>query len=141
MTMSRIATALTLAGVAFVFWFGTGYLFDPQSMATGFGLPAWPTGEAEAFLNIKGVRDVVTGLVLLTLLVLGQRYALGITMAVMALIPLGDGLTIVRWDGDLTAAITIHWATMAAMLVAAALLLLEHRTATTKSTTPAPVTA
>ncbi|MFC9998305.1 DUF4267 domain-containing protein [Nocardia sp. NPDC127526] len=145
MTISRIATAFALLGAAFVLWFGTGYLFTPESFAPGFGLPAWPSGEAAAFLNVKGVRDTTFGLLILALLAARQRYALGIVTLVMALAPIGDMLTVLRWDGSTAAAFGIHGLTAVFVAITGLLLVREDRTAAAGSTAAidivSPVTA
>src|SRR6476646_1102725 len=98
MTISRIGTTLSLIGAAFILDIGISYLVTPYPMATGFGLPEWPKGDAVAFMNLKGVRDTVSGLIILVLLATEQRYALGIVTLVIALIPIGDMLTVLSWD-------------------------------------------
>lgn len=63
---------------------------------------------------------------MLALLFTGQRYALSITALVMALVPLGDMATVLRWDGSTATAFGVHGLT--ALLVAATgLLLLRER--------------
>jgi hypothetical protein len=138
MTLSRIATALSLIGAAFILYIGINYVVAPEAIATGFGLPAWPTGQAAAFMNLKGVRDLVSGLVILALLATRQRYALGVVTLVIALVPVGDMLTVLRWNGSTAAAFGIHGLTAALVAVTGALLLREQRVAsrtTTSSTT------
>ncbi|MEV0295148.1 DUF4267 domain-containing protein [Nocardia sp. NPDC050710] len=126
MTLSRIATTFSLIGAAFILYVGIGYVITPETMATGFGLPAQPEGEAVAFLNLKGVRDIVTGLIILALLAIKQRYTLGIATLVIALIPFGDMLTVLRWDGSAGAAFGIHGLTAAFVALTGALLIREH---------------
>jgi hypothetical protein len=69
------------------------------------------------------VRDVVTGIVPLTLLALGRRRELGWVLAIEALVPLGDMATVLRHGGPRSTAFGVHGATAAAMLGAAARLL------------------
>ncbi|MFC9438698.1 DUF4267 domain-containing protein [Nocardia sp. NPDC057030] len=137
MTTSRIATALSLAGAAFILYIGISYLFAPGTIAPGFGLPAWPDGEAAAFMNLKGVRDTVFGVLILVLLAAKQRYALGIATLVIALVPVGDMLTVLSWSGSTAAAFGIHGLTAALVFLTGALLLREHRLSA--KTTPQPV--
>ncbi|MGW4742058.1 DUF4267 domain-containing protein [Nocardia xishanensis] len=129
MTISRIATALSLIGAAFIVYVGLNYVTAPESVAPGFGLPAWPDGEAAAFMNLKGVRDIGLGLVILALLAAKQRYALGIATLVIALVPFGDMLTVLRWDGSTGAAFGIHGLTAALVALTGALLLRERSVA------------
>ncbi|MFD5174433.1 DUF4267 domain-containing protein [Nocardia sp. NPDC058379] len=131
MTVSRTATALSALGAAFILYIGLSYLITPETIATGFGLPTWPQGDAVAFLNLKGVRDTVSGLLIIALLATRQRFALGITMLVLALIPAGDMLTVLSWDGSPAAAFGIHGFTAVLVALAGGLLLREHRTGTT----------
>ncbi|WP_431967769.1 DUF4267 domain-containing protein [Nocardia sp. bgisy134] len=126
MTISRIATVLSLIGAAFILYVGLSYVIAPDSVAPGFGLPAWPDGEAAAFMNLKGVRDIASGLVILALLAAKQRYALGIATVVIALIPFGDMLTVLRWDGSAGAAFGIHGLTAALVALTGALLIRER---------------
>ncbi|KAA8888263.1 DUF4267 domain-containing protein [Nocardia colli] len=137
MTTARIATALSLAGAAFILYIGISYLFTPDAIAPGFGLPAWPDGDAAAFMNLKGVRDTVFGILILVLLAAKQRYALGIATLVIALVPVGDMLTVLSWSGSSAAAFGIHGLTAALVFLTGALLLREHQLAT--KTTPEPI--
>ncbi|MEV4235875.1 DUF4267 domain-containing protein [Nocardia sp. NPDC050408] len=129
MTISRIATALSLIGAAFILYIGISYLVTPETIANGFGLPQWPTGDAVAFMNLKGVRDTVSGLIILVLLAIKQRYALGIVTLVIALIPIGDMLTVLSWGGSAAAAFGIHGLTAALVAVTGVLLIRERTVA------------
>ncbi|MFE3224622.1 DUF4267 domain-containing protein [Nocardia sp. NPDC059228] len=126
---SRIATTLAVAGAGFIAYIGFRYLTDPQAMAPTFGMRVSPTGEAADFLNVKGVRDAACALLIVALLAARQRYALGIVMLVMATIPTGDMLTILRHDGSTATAFGVHGVT-AALVAATGLLLVNERTAT-----------
>ncbi|WP_063022095.1 DUF4267 domain-containing protein [Nocardia niwae] len=129
MTLSRIATVLSLIGAAFILYIGISYLFTPDAIAPGFGLPAWPEGDAAAFMNLKGVRDTVFGVLILILLGLRQRYALGIVTSVVALVPVGDMLTVLSWNGSAAAAFGIHGLTAALVALTGGLLIREHSVA------------
>ncbi len=126
---SRLATVLSLIGAAFILFVGVGYLIAPQSMSDSFGLPAAPEGPAEGFLNVKGVRDVVTGLILLALLASRQRRALGIATLTIALIPAGDMTTILIRHGSTSTALGVHGLTAVMVAVTGVLLLRETRRA------------
>ncbi|MFB7722741.1 DUF4267 domain-containing protein [Nocardia sp. NPDC056100] len=128
MNISRIATTLSVIGAAFILYIGISYLITPQTIATGFGLPEWPHGDATAFMNLKGVRDTASGILILALLAAGQRYALGITLLVVSLIPLGDMTTVLSYHGSKAAAFGIHGFTAALVILTGALLLREPRT-------------
>ncbi|MFF2630636.1 DUF4267 domain-containing protein [Kitasatospora griseola] len=125
----RLATVGTVLLGLFPLWFGLSYILAPESTAPSFGLPAWPHGDAAMFLITKGIRDVVSGLVPLALLLLGHRRASGWAMLVTALVPIGDATTILTHHGSALTAFTIHFATAAVMIAVAALVLTEHREA------------
>lgn len=126
MNLFRITTVLSLIGAAFILYIGISYLVAPGTIAPGFGLPAWPDGDAAAFMNLKGVRDTVFGVLILVLLGLRQRYALGIVNLVVALVPVGDMLTVLIWNGSAAAAFGIHGLTAALVALTGALLIREH---------------
>ncbi|MFI7188992.1 DUF4267 domain-containing protein [Nocardia nova] len=119
----RLGTAGTVLGAGFIMSVGGGYLLAPQRMAPGFGLPDWPRGDADGFLNVKGVRDVVTGLTMLALLAAGQRRTLGVALLTIALIPTGDMLTILVRRGSTATALSVHGLTAALVAATGALLL------------------
>ncbi|WP_433197143.1 DUF4267 domain-containing protein [Nocardia sp. CA-107356] len=124
----RLGTAGAVLGAAFILGIGGGYLVAPESMAPNFGLPDWPRGAAVGFMNVKGVRDTVTGLILFALLAARQRRALGVAMVTIALIPTGDMLTILIRRGSTATAIGVHGLTAALVASTGALLLRgEHR--------------
>ena len=53
---------------------GARFLFAPAAAAAGFGIAVRPDGgNADAYLSVKGVRDVASGLIALILLAAGTR--------------------------------------------------------------------
>ncbi|WP_192907044.1 DUF4267 domain-containing protein [Glycomyces paridis] len=117
MTRRIIADALTVISVLFVFSFGLQYLFTPAEVAPSMGFAHWPTGEAAEFLSVKGVRDLASAIVILVLLAIRERRALGWVLLAIALIPIGDGSLILVHDGSTAAAFGIHYATAVAVIV------------------------
>ena len=120
-TMLPLAfTALIAAGVLFN---GSFYLVSPRRALASFGLKP-PTLDANtlAWLRLKGIRDVASGLVVLTLMLLADRHLLGIVLLVYAVIPLGDMSIVLASGGSKTSACFIHGLTCAVMLVAGLLL-------------------
>lgn len=128
MTRIRINTALALIGAAFILYIGVSYLIDPASTAPGFGLPAWPHGQAAAFMNLKGVRDTTSGVVILALLATRQRFALGVTMLALTLTPVGDMLTVLTHHGSVATALSVHGLTAVLVILTGVLLVREGRT-------------
>jgi hypothetical protein len=119
----RLGTAGAVLGAGFIMSVGAGYLLAPQRMAPDFGFTVWPHGEADGFLNVKGVRDVVSGLIVLALLAAGQRRAAGVAQLTIALIPTGDMLTILVRRGSTATALGVHGLTAALVAATGALLL------------------
>ncbi|MFG2622616.1 DUF4267 domain-containing protein [Streptomyces sp. NPDC048507] len=126
MSRRHLTTVLAAVGAAFILCIGLGYLFAPQSMAPDFGLPSWPRQDGAAFLRVKGVRDIATGLVIVALLVTGHRRALGWAMAAVVCVPAGDMLIVLSEGGPAGTAYGVHGATALAVAVTAALLLRER---------------
>ncbi|MEV5840244.1 DUF4267 domain-containing protein [Nocardia sp. NPDC052112] len=116
----RLGTAGAVLGAGFIMSVGGGYLLAPQRMAPEFGLT---DGDADGFLNVKGVRDVVTGLIPLALLAAGQRRAVGVSLLTIAVIPTGDMLTILVRRGSTATAMKVHGLTAALVAATGALLL------------------
>ncbi len=81
--------ALLAVGIIFV---GGRFLFDPFAAARDFGVPA-AHNSTLAYLWTKGTRDIVSGLLLISLLCLGVRRAvLSTFIFITTLIPLADFL-------------------------------------------------
>jgi hypothetical protein len=113
---------VVLTGLGII-WVGVRYLLAPEASARTFGLPAWPSAQSLAWLNLKGIRDIVSGLVLLVPLALGELHLVGLLMLVAALTPLGDAITILRHNGNKTLAYGVHGATALVVVIAGVLLL------------------
>ena len=103
---------------------GGFYLFSPERMTGSFGLkPPAADADTRAWLRLKGVRDIASGLVVLTLMLTTGARSLGIALLVLAVTPLGDMSVILRSGGSKWAAFSIHGVTCVAMLVVGLLLI------------------
>jgi hypothetical protein len=129
LSRTTIGTALTTLTSAGIIYIGARYLAAPQASAATFGVPAWPHGEGDAFLSVKGVRDVVSGLVMLAVLAKGSRRTLGWAMLAESLTPIGDMLIVLNSGGKPAIAFGVHGATAAAVILAGALLVSGSRSA------------
>lgn len=99
---------------------GLMYLWNPRAAANGFGLPLPEAGaNTDWWLRLKGVRDVVSGLVVLALFTWSNSHVVGITLLVEALTPLGDMSTVLAGKGSAKHAFGIHGVTAALMIIAA----------------------
>ena len=122
--LAIIATALAaLIGLA-VLAMGTTGMLKPQFFAT-FGIPGTaPDPVLDSWLTVKGGRDVGTGLMLLVVIALGTTSLAGWVMLAATVMPVFDGLIVLRSKGPRAAAYGVHFATAAVMAVVAVLLLL-----------------
>ncbi|MCX5200332.1 DUF4267 domain-containing protein [Streptomyces sp. NBC_00237] len=127
MLLKKINTALVAVLLLFVLWFGSGYVLSPETMAPGFGLPSWPSGDGDGFLVVKGIRDVVMALTVGILLVTGHRRAMGWALLVEAVVPYGDMANVLAHNGSVAAALLIHGLTATLMVILGLLLLRETR--------------
>ena len=103
---------------------GCFYLVSPERVSGSFGLrPPAPDADTRAWLRLKGIRDVVSGLVVLTIMLTADRRLVGIALLVEAIVPLGDMSIILRSGGSKSRALSIHGVTCAVMLVVGLLLI------------------
>jgi hypothetical protein len=122
-TIANVLAVLIAVGIIVV---GARAFWAPRA-AAGFGIPATPTDDHtfQAWLTVKGVRDIASGLFVVVLLLTATPHVLGWFMLAAALIPLGDGSIVLRSKGPRAAAFGVHWATAAVMVVIAVLLLVS----------------
>jgi len=122
--LTNIAYVLAgLVGVGIIV-IGARVLIAPGA-ATGFGIPGTPTDDRtfQAWLSVKGVRDIASGLFLFILLIAATPHLMGWFLLAATGIPVGDALIVLRSKGPKSAAYGIHGATALVMLVASVLLL------------------
>ena len=99
---------------------GVLYLSDPRTATRGFGLPLPEDGSNITWwLRLKGVRDIVSGLVVLAFMAWGGPRMVGIALMIEAMIPAGDMSLILAAKGSTRSAFGIHGLTAALMLLAA----------------------
>ncbi|MGV9372093.1 DUF4267 domain-containing protein [Micromonospora tulbaghiae] len=87
--------------------------------------PDTPTEDPtfRAWLTVKAVRDIASGVFILILVVGATPHLLGWFMLAATGIPVGDALIVRRSNGPATAVYGVHGATALVMLVISALLL------------------
>jgi hypothetical protein len=119
---SVIVALLVAVGIIVL---GAMYLFNPRGATQSFGLPLPEAGANVAWwLRLKGTRDIVSKLVLLTLVVRGDPHLTGIVMLIQALIPVGDMTLVLASKGSTKTAFGVHGLTAALMILAAIPLIL-----------------
>lgn len=113
-SLSTVLAVIVALGIIFI---GIREFFYPGVAAAGFGVPLLDPRDGD-LLAIKGARDVTSGILVLALLALGQRRALAYAMAILTLIPIFDGLIVLKHAGwTFTPFILIHWGTALFMLL------------------------
>ena len=116
-----VLAALIAAGIIVI---GCFYLGSPERMTGSFGLkPPAPDADTRAWLRLKGIRDVATGLILLAMMLTADWRLVGIVLLVEAVIPLGDMSIILGSGGSKSKAFSIHGVTCAVMLISGLLLI------------------
>jgi uncharacterized membrane-anchored protein YitT (DUF2179 family) len=120
-TIGSVLAALIGAGIIFI---GARAFWAPQA-ASDFGIPGTPVADRsfQAWLRVKGVRDIASGLFVAILLANGSARLLGWFMLAATLIPVGDALIVLRSKGPKTAGYGIHGATALVMAATTVLLL------------------
>lgn len=114
--MIRIARALAAAGALAIMGIGARFLVRPEAGLAGFGVTA---GDERALTAIKGVRDISSGLVLLTAWRWGSPRALGACLLAGSFTPWGDMAIVLRRGGSPATAFGVHGLTAAVMDIAA----------------------
>ncbi|MGC4936301.1 DUF4267 domain-containing protein [Kribbella sp. DT2] len=122
--VTTVATVLAgLLGLGIIF-IGVNAFRAPRA-AAGFGIPNTRTDDPNfrAWLSVKAVRDIATGLFLFLLLAAATPDLLGWYLLVAAVIPVGDALIVLRSKGPRAIAYGVHAATAAVMVVVGVVLL------------------
>jgi Domain of unknown function (DUF4267) len=116
-----ILAALIAVGIIVI---GCFYLASPERMTGSFGLkPPASDADTRAWLRLKVIRDVASGLVVLAMMLTADSRLVGIALLVEAIIPLGDMSIILGSGGSKSKAFSVHGVTCAVMLVVGLLLM------------------
>jgi Domain of unknown function (DUF4267) len=99
---------------------GINFILNPIGASAAYGIPIHDPA-AFPFMWIKGIRDIFSGLAILLFLLRGDRRTVAIFFTLAIIIPIGDGLVIVRQLG-FASPIFIHWGTALYMTIIATLL-------------------
>jgi hypothetical protein len=107
--------ALIAVGIIVI---GCFYLVSPERISGTFGLkPPASDADTRAWLRPKGIRDVVAGLVLLTMMLTADGRLVGIVLLVESIIAFGDMSIILVSGGRKATAFSVHGVTCAVMVV------------------------
>jgi Domain of unknown function (DUF4267) len=103
---------------------GCFYIASPERILGGFGLkPPAADADTRAWLRLKGIRDIASGLTVLTLMLTTDGRTVGIVLLVLAIIPFGDMSNVLGSGGRKVTAFSVHGVTCAVMLFAGLLLI------------------
>jgi hypothetical protein len=102
---------------------GARFLLAPHAAAAGFGVPVSPDTHWDAYLSVKAIRDIASGLFIAILMFGGSVHLLGWLILAATVIPLADALIVLTHGGTKAAALGIHGATAGVMLIISVLLL------------------
>ena len=112
-SIGNAAVALIGIGLLAV---GTLAIAAPETAAAMFGIPT-QTSEARAYVWATATRDVAIGCWFLVLLALRvSRQALGASLIIIALIPIGDFVNVCSNAGQSTPALLLHGGSSVAFL-------------------------
>jgi uncharacterized protein DUF4267 len=117
--MHYAALAVAAIAAAAIIGLGIRFILSPRRATLDFGVAP---GDVRALTAIKGVRDITSGVVVLTVWAAAGSSALGWALIAAALTALGDAVIVRTNGGKLSTALGIHGVT-AGLLVAAGLVL------------------
>jgi len=114
-TIPLAITGLLAVGISII---GSFYILSPERIMGGFGLklPS-PDPETRAWLRLKGIRDIGSGLVVLTLMLTTDPRTVGIALLALSFIAFGDMCNVLLSGGSKSAAFSVHGVTCTVMIV------------------------
>ena len=117
--MSLAALLVALVACVAIIALGLRFLLQPRQATLAFGVAA---DNLRALTEIKGVRDITSGVVPLVVWAVAGRTTFGWVLIAAALTPTADALIVLTNGGKLSTVLGIHGLT-AGLLVAAGLIL------------------
>ena len=126
--MTATTIAYTLAGLigAGIIFIGARFIVAPRVAAAGYGVqPDLGQPSVGAYLSVKGVRDIASGLFVFILMAAGATHLVGWVMLAATIIPIADAAIVLGNGGSKSIAFGVHGVTAIVMLIASALLLIS----------------
>jgi len=119
-TIGYILAGLIAAAIIFI---GARFILAPRTAAAGYGVPADPgQPSVGAYLSVKGIRDITSGLFVIILMINGATELLAWIILAATLIPAADAVIVLRNGGPKGTAFGVHGGTAVVMLITTALL-------------------
>jgi hypothetical protein len=126
--MTTTTIAYTLAGLigAGIIFIGARFILAPRVAAAGYGVqPDLGQRSVRAYLSVKGIRDIASGLFLFILMAAGATHLLGWVILAATIIPIADATIVLGHGGPKSIAWGVHGVTAVVMLITSALLLIS----------------
>jgi hypothetical protein len=125
MTATTVAYVLSGLIAAAIIVIGARFIVTPRAAVAGYGVqPDLEQRSARAYLSVKGVRDIASGLFVVILMVAGATHLLGWVLLAATIIPIADAAIVLAAGGPRSIAWGVHGLTAAVMLTTSALLLI-----------------
>ncbi len=105
---------------------GFGFILDNADAAKLFGIPL-AGGPTDTYVTVAAVRDVAFGALTLVFTLLRDRRAVGLCLLLGAIIPLGDGIVVLRHSTTPLMFLPLHWGGVIACVAFSLLLLRPGR--------------
>src|SRR5215831_2918498 len=90
-------SGLIAVGIIFI---GCRFPLAPSTAAAAYGVPAGAEPHSRAYPFAKGIRDIASGLFIAILMAYGSAHVLGAFMLAGTLIPIADGVIVLRQGGN-----------------------------------------
>ena len=113
---------LSVIGSAGLVMMGVAFCLDPVDAARLFGVPLSGTADG-TYVSVAAVRDISVGVLTLAFAVLRDRRAVGLCVLLGAIIPIGDGIIVLRNSATPLHFLPLHWGGAVACVAFAWLLL------------------
>jgi hypothetical protein len=103
---------------------GCFYIAAPGRILGSFGLkPPAHDSDTLAWLRLKGIRDLASGLVVVAIMLTTSSRTVGMVVLAFAIIPFGDMSNILVSGGSRSKALSVHGLTCGVMLIVGLLLI------------------
>lgn len=124
MILTTVAYVLSGLLAAAIILIGVRFVLAPRVAAAGYGVqPDLDAASVRAYMSVKGIRDIASGLIVIVVMISGDTHLVGWVMLAATIIPVADAAIVLRNGGTTAVALGVHGATAAVMLVTSGLLL------------------
>lgn len=112
LTIGLSLSAMIALAIVFI---GLGFFLEPYAAAAAYGVPVTPNPSWEAFLSVKAVYDIASGLFTSIVLIHGPPHLLGWFKLAATFIPITEADRLAPWRNQ-DPALGIHGGTALGML-------------------------